>query len=430
MHQKAKALNTAPTLRQVKLFWSEIAIAHRESLLTGVIPLPSTLKCAFGPDRFAEGASASLGVNMQGYHSPNMLIVIDESPGVGADIFDAIEGVRAGGNVRLLLLGNPVVPTGNFYDAFHRHRNIWNCISIGAFDTPNLQHETEPRALTMEEVLTMSDDRLAWCPFPALITRAWVRERYKVWGPNHPKFLSRVMAEFPTQADNAVFSLKWIEDAKREPTEKELAAAKGKLIQVGIDVAGAGSDETVLVARVNGIIIETHAWNDSDPRGAVLRVLGRLRAHRLYRLGLVVVDTVGIGYNFALHLADNGFDVFGFKAGASPLDPTQYVNQKAEVTFQAREWFRAGMVCGLGQLHDERSGVVIPEEETEAQLTTMLYRETGRGLTEIIPKEEMKKEFNAPSPDRAEALVMAFMRVVIAERQVQVDSRGYSISPI
>jgi hypothetical protein len=425
---EAKAMNTAPTLRQVKLFWSEVAVAHRQSNLRSLLPVPSTLGLHVGPDRYAQGASSSLGVNIQGYHSPNMLIVADEAPGIGADIWDAIEGVRAGGNVRMLILGNPVIPTGYFHDAFHRGRNIWHCFSISAFDTPNLQHEVTGEPLTIEDLMTMDADRLAFCPFPALITRAWVRERYLVWGPNHPKFLSRVMAQFPTQAENAVFSLEWIEKAKRDPTELELQKARNQMIQVGIDVAGAGSDETVLTARVGGIIIAKHVWQDSDPRGSVLRVLGILRAHPLYRLGVVVVDIVGIGYNFALHISDHGFNVYGFNAGSRPIDTAQFTNQKAEITWQAREWFKAGLISGLGILSRE-DGITTTEEETEAQLSTMLYRETSRGLTEIVPKEEMKKKFNVPSPDRAESLIMAFMRVVPRE-QSTVLTGDYQISAI
>ncbi len=428
-YQRAKALNTAPTLRQVKAFWNEIAIARQNSHLRSVLPEPTTTGLKINDERFAIGASSSRGVNMQGLHSENVLIIVDESPGVPTDIWDAIEGIRAGGNVHVLILGNPVIPTGTFFDAFHRNRNIYNCISISAFDTPNLQKEDGSGPLTIEELLELDEERLSWCPFPALVTRRWVRERYLAWGPTHPKYLSRVLAQFPTQADNAVFALQWIENAKREPTDKELLNATRLQIQVGIDVAGAGSDETVLVARVGGIILEMHAWPDPDPRGPVLRVLGQLRHHPIYRLGMVVVDIVGIGYNFALHIADHGFDVFGFRAGAAAMDAAAFANQKAEATWLCREYFKRGEVSGLGFL-TTNAGLVVPEEETEAQLSTMLYKETGHGKTEIIDKETMLKEHGVPSPDRAEAVIMSFMRVVVAQRTETYDSLEFEISPI
>jgi microcompartment protein CcmK/EutM len=115
-------------------------------------------------------------------------------------------------------------------------------------------------------------------------------------------FCARVLGEFPTQSAYSVFSLELIERAKRDPTAEETEKLKILPIQVGIDVAGPGEDETVLVARPGGAILETHAFADHDPRGKVVQVLGRLQQTR--RLRHVVVDEVGIGYNFALHLAD------------------------------------------------------------------------------------------------------------------------------
>ena len=119
----------------------------------------------------------------------------------------------------------------------------------------------------------MDDEALDYAPYPYLINRRWVKERYLVWGPNHPSYRSRVLAEFPSDDPCGVFPLSWIERAQRDPTERELRMAERCRIQVGIDVAGAGKDETVLTARAGGIILEQHAWPDPDPRGQVMQVL-------------------------------------------------------------------------------------------------------------------------------------------------------------
>lgn len=415
-HKRSVANVIAPTLRQVVTFWKEVHLARAGGLegVRKMIPEPNQIGYQLAHDRYAAGATSSRGVNIQGLHSDNLLLIIDEAPGVETDIFDAIEGIGAGGNVHRLMLGNPVVPAGEFFDSFHRAKELWNGISISAFDTPNLQHETTGLPLTIEDILTMSEERLDFAPFPMLIRRRWVKERYIAWGPTHPKYLSRVMADFPTQADNAVFALQWIEAAKREPTEEELQAALNASIQVGIDVAGAGSDETVLVARVNGIVLEMHAWSDADPFVKVVRVLSRLATHPLYRLGTVVVDIVGIGYNFALALARiRAFEdhMFGHVAGAAPHEPMLYSDQKAESAFQCREWFKLGLVSGIGTITNDNEQT-LPEDETEAQLSTILYRETNGGKTQIIPKDEMLKLHNIGSPDRAEAVIMSFMKVI------------------
>jgi hypothetical protein len=73
--------------------------------------------------------------------------------------------------VRVLMQGNPTVTGGHYQDAFGRIRSIWKTFTISAFDTPNLQ------GVTIEQLLTMSEDDLAIAPAPYRVTRRWVKER-------------------------------------------------------------------------------------------------------------------------------------------------------------------------------------------------------------------------------------------------------------
>ena len=387
---RVRVITTAPTLRQVKLMWEEIRTAAEASRLA--FPECGSLALRISDETYAMGFSSSKGVNAQGFHGDHVLIIADEAPGIESELFDAIEGIRAGGDVRILMLGNPVVPSGPFFDAFTRERASWKTFTISAFDTPNLA------GLTLDAIAAMDVNTLAVTKMPFLVSRAWVREKMQRWGTHHPKFRARVLGEFPAQSEYAVFDLAWIEKAKREPTEQEVREAEGHFIQVGVDVAGAGSDETALTARVDGMIIHQEAWSDADPRGPVCRVLSELSRHPRYRLGWVVVDIVGVGYNFALHLQDQGFHVHGFQAGGRPIEATLYTNRKAEAVFIMRSYFKEGWISNL------------VDEDTEAQLSTINYRETSRGLTEIESKDEAKRR-GVSSPDRAESLMMAFTTI-------------------
>src|ERR1035437_607032 len=143
-------------------------------------------------------------------------------------------------------------------------------------------------------------------------------------------------------------------------------------------------------------------------RERVVQVLGRLQQTR--RLQHVVVDEVGIGYNFALHLADHGFPVLRFNAGHRAIDAERFVNAKAESYWGLREWMERGDICRLNDL------------ETEAQLSAILYRATPSGKTEIESKEDARKRGQS-SPDRAEALVMAFCKIVPREQTVVFGER-------
>jgi hypothetical protein len=416
--RNSKVFVTAPTERQVKTFFKDVRVAWDAGPVKQLLPMPSTLGLNVAPDRYAYGASSSAGVNIQGLHGEHVLIICDEAPGIESDIWDAIEGIRSGGNVHVLELGNPVVPSGHFYDSHTKNRAIYNCISISAFDTPNLQNELTGAPLTEEELLSLNETRLARVHDAGLITRAWVKERHKVWGPRHPKYLSRVLGEFPGNDPYSVYPLAWIERANRAATEAESREYDrlGLPIQIGIDVAGPGSDETVLVARRGGEILGTHAFPDPDPRGPVSHLLNHYKRNMPWQLGLVVIDIAGIGYNFALHMADQGFPVYGFNAGFSAIDGTMYVNQKAETYWQFREYLRADAISGL------------VDEEAQAQLSTLRYRENNRGLTEIETKEQRNQRGIPGSPDRAEATIMAFMQV--RPQHQERSLHGYEISPI
>lgn len=410
-HKTGKVITIAPTLRQVKLMWGEISLALKQSRIA--YPEPSSVGLKLADDRYAIGISSSRGVNIQGFHGSDILVIADEAPGIEADIWEAVEGIRAGGKVTVLELGNPTVPSGHFYENFTRGRNHCECVTISAFDSPNLE------GVTVEQLLTMTEDQLDWSPWPLLTQRRWVKDRYERWGPTNPRYVSRVLGEFPSQSEHSVFDVSWIERAKREPTPEELLRAQGNYVQVGIDVAGPGDAETAAVARVNGIKIARQAWPDKDPRGAVLRWISALKATCGYEVRYVVVDIAGIGYGFALHLADNGMPVIGFNAGYRAVDPEKYTNAKAESYFRLRDMYRDNYISHMPGTLDE---------ECEAQLSAIEYRETSRGLVQIEPKDEARKR-GVMSPDRAEAEMMAYCAITPREQRVEFG-QWQEISPI
>jgi hypothetical protein len=391
-----KVITIAPTLRQVKLMWGEISLALSTSRIA--FPAPSSVGLKIAEDRYAIGISSSRGVNIQGFHGSDILVIADEAPGIEADIWESVEGIRAGGKVTVLELGNPTVPSGHFFDNF-RHPDSVECITISAFDSPNLA------GVTIEQLLTMSEAELDYAPWPLLTSRRWVKDRYLRWGPGNPRYISRVLGEFPGASEFSVFSLLWIERAKREPTEAELTRAEGCLMQVGIDVAGPGEDETAACARVNGIIIDRAQWSHTDANLPVANWLHRLRQTQPYEIGPVVVDVFGIGADLGIYLAQQGFPVYGFQGGKEAMEPERFLNAKSESYWRLRDMYHANYISHLPATLDE---------ETEAQLAGIQYREVGRGLIQIEPKDEARKR-GVSSPDRAEAEIMAFCRVQLRE---------------
>lgn len=403
LYEGADVLTTAPTWEQVKtVLWG---MTHR-ILAGGVIPLSEWGSVnqteIFMPDgSHALGLSTNEGVRFQGWHArPGsfLLFIGDEAPGIRPDIFEAVEGISAGGDVRHLLLGNPVVASGPFYDLFQRATPGWQRYTIDAFATPNLS------GLSLDALLEMGDEDLDLSARPYLVTRRWVRERYDEWGPEHPLWASRVRGAFPDAPEDALIAGSWIDAAaQRAPSTSSSFA-----ITAGLDCAGPGEDETVLCLNRGGDILHMQAWSDADARGAVLRLL---RSWVARGLKTVNVDSAGNGWFFYRDLADElgplGVTVNGLNAGSASdeLDEygnRKYANLKAELYWNLRSALRDGDVRGLAW------------ERAQAQLRWLRYS-TPRGIITIESKEDLAKRMGRSlgagySPDWAEALAFALYR--------------------
>jgi len=206
----------------------------------------------------------------------------------------------AGGRVHIVMAGNPTTPSGAFYDAFGCERSMWNCITLDAFQTPNLE------GVTLEQLLAMdvrANGPLDDNSIPYLVTRRWVRDSHRIWWhgdePSSPSWVSRVRGEFPSQSTNSLFRLAWLERCKRRSLIHPTEYTGGSLV-AGVDVGGGDAETVVYVCEITEErrlkIIKWGAWRGEDTRGVVVWFLEQYRE----RLKIVRVDAIGIGANFGL----------------------------------------------------------------------------------------------------------------------------------
>lgn len=389
-------ITTAPTDTQVrKLLWGEIHKAIRDGRI--VFPSINQKELSLGPDNYAMGMATNEGVRFHGFHG-KVLVIFDEAPGIRSDIWDALEGIRAGGDVHVLALGNPLVPSGHFYDIFTNGRGQWKTFSISALDTPNfeginicdyhMQKKDDERLCTKKCLLQLSHEDIGRSKFPYLITRYFALDRYKEWGPKHPFFEARVLGQFPKQSEDALIALAYLEEAKIRPTRKQ----KDQKVDVGIDVAGPGEAETVVWVRCGPNFIAARVWTIGDPRGEVKAYLKRWEG----MINSVNVDSVGIGWYFAKDLKDSDFPVQFINVGLPARDSEKFANLKAEAFWAVRMRFQGGDICGL------------EDELTISQLASIRYKHNARGQVVIESKDELARR-GVKSPDRAEALMLAYI---------------------
>ena len=186
-----------------------------------------------------------------------------------------------------------------------------------------------------------------------------------------------------------------IREARRKVAEYD---PNGGPLVAGVDVAGPGEDETVLIVRQASRVLSVASFNDADARGPVLAAL-KDELHR--GLTQVNVDTAGIGHFFAIHLDENlpkTVTVNAVNVGEKPTSDEmaeKRANLKAELYWALRERFQDGDVAGL------------TDSVTINQLASIRYKHDGRGRVVIESKDDARKR-GVKSPDRAEALMLAF----------------------
>ena len=391
LHDPAIVLSTAPTFRQVRyVLWRQIHALHRRAAgKLGGRMLDTRWELA--ADRYALGLSANDADQFQGFHSPNIFVVVDEAEGVGETIYEAVEAVMTSANPRLLLIGNPTTTSGGFHRAFHRERGIYRAITISALDSPNVEQGS--------------------LVFPGLTTAAWVAERRALWGEESPLFRARVMGEFPERGDDNLIAMPDIAAAVyggplvlRQAQNERGYAAPGELVEprapdepgplvIGVDVARFGPDRSVVLVRRGNVVEDIRAHYNIDTADLTGRVANACHELRPDRIN---VDEVGIGVSVVDHLRDQGIPARGINGSLEPRRERACANLRAEGFWMLARRFAT---------HNIR----IPHDpELMAELSSLRYRFNSRGKLLMESKEEMRRR-GRPSPDKADALMLAFL---------------------
>ena len=373
-HDPAIVLSTAPTFRQVRhVLWRQIHRLYRNAADTlGGTMLDTRWEVA--DDRYALGLSANDADQFQGFHCENMFVVVDEAEGVAEPIYEAVEAVMTSAHPTLLLIGNPTTTSGGFHRAFHRERGIYETITMSALESPNV------KASRIE--------------IPGLTTPAWVEERRAMWGENSELFRARVMGEFPDRGEDNLIAISDIDDATYPPGEVPAATGGYEPVALGVDVARFGVDRSVIMARRGDVAVDMQVFHGFPTTALTGQIVASARDNHPQQVN---VDETGLGAGVVDLLREQGFTVYGFNGSGAPVrEETVCANLRAEGYWTLARRFR-----------DHR--IRIPRDaELIAELASLRYRYNSRGKVLMESKESMKSR-GLPSPDKADALMLAFL---------------------
>lgn len=325
------------------------------------------------------GFTAREAEAVAGISGRHLLYIIDEASGVPQEIFDAIEGNRAGG-ARILLISNPTRNSGEFHSAFHDKKDFYKTIKISALETPNY--------IEGRDVI------------PGLASRSWVEEKRQEWGEESPLFKVRVLGEFATREDGKIFSLHSISEAESRWAD---TPDEGRLF-IGVDPAGptGSGDETVFAVRRGKKLLALYPHRGLNEEAHLVQLLGLLATQRRKgEVPVVVLDregSVGAGlYGLLRNYSSSNPQAFQLVAvrasDKASRQPQVYDRMRDELVANLEAWFRDG-------------GAIVSDAKLAAELHAYEYIQTQSGRLKVTSKEDLRKSLGR-SPDRFDALALS-----------------------
>jgi len=309
----------------------------------------------------------------QGIHRRYVLVVLDEAGGIPEDLYTATEAVTNTEGARVLAIGNPDSRGTPFHKIF-REDPTWHKIKISAFDTPNFTGEAIPEELK-----------------PLLIQREWVERQKISWGEESARYKSKILAEFPDEADNTFFSQSAIDRSIDAEVDDDMDIPA----VLGVDLARFGEDDSVVYINRGGRCRKLDSWTKATAIESANRV------HRLaieHGVKEVRVDASGLGgpvVDLIVNIANNSYTVISMLGSAASPDNTRWLNARA-YNF---DFLREKMLDGSIDLD--------PDDKTLLDEIMMIqYKFSAKGAIQIESKDDMRSR-GVKSPDHLDALVYA-----------------------
>lgn len=365
-HFPCKIPCTAPTSHQLSdILWAEIAKWHR--ILKERMPALGnefewTSEKFFlktHPQESFAVARTSRPENpeaLQGFHSPNIIFLIDEASGVPDEVYVVAEGALSSEGAYVVMAGNPTRTQGYFYDSHHKMRGSWA--------TMHVDGESVKR-----------------------VARQFIEDMAKKYGPESSIYKIRVKGEFASALDG-VIGLDIIEPAKNRDIKQH-----GPM-RWGLDVARFGDDLTALCKRHGNHMPEkVRVWGGKDTMQTAGLVKLEYDAAPI-KPEAICIDVIGLGAGVVDRCKELGLPVLGVNVAESPAVQEQFMRQRDELWFAARDWFHGRQVR------------IVDDEDLIGELTLPTFKVLSTGKKQVESKDEIKKR--AASPDRADAFCLTF----------------------
>jgi len=303
----------------------------------------------------------------EGYHplepGASFAIIINEAKSVSKEIYQALR--RCTGFSYWIEVSTPGEPHGDFY----KHFTYWpNKLRITFYDCPRHQSKEEFEAEKLE------------------------------LGESSYLFRSKWLALFTSVGGQVVITDEALSKCLSNNQIKPLC--QDWPIRIGIDLS-LGGDEAVIQFVRGNIQIKQSPFRITDAIAVADRVEFELTEMKISKdHGYIFADDGGVGRAIIDILVNRGWNIKRvLNQSRARRKQGQFRNRGAEL------WFK------FSRLVQESILILLPDEKLHTQLTNRHYKKAdGLGGITLMSKAEEKAEGRA-SPDRADALVLAFTDV-------------------
>lgn len=380
-------VTTATNWKQVRnVLWKEIPRVKADAGVGGKVNADATWKIGDRQDPIAFGMKPDDKdeSGFQGVHDQYVLVIMDEAGGISKEIFTAADAITTNKYARILAIANPNDPSCYMAEVYNREMKLkpeersWNIIQFGAYDTPNFTGEVVP-----VEVATR------------LVQVEWVEARKKEWGEDDPRFVARVLGQFPAVSDDGLFNMGRVMQSMEAYGTSE--PDEGMPVTIGVDVARYGSDSSVVASN----------------QGGYIKILGRYQgmngpelARKVGELATVAgasevrIDGIGVGVSVLDHIENHlppDVSVIAIHGNSKSADSTQWYN------------YRAAMYCQFAKAVADGRVYLPDDDELHNEIASIKYEYRGSAIL-IESKENMRKR-KVKSPDTLDAVIYAYQDI-------------------
>lgn len=377
-------VTTATSWRQVaNVLWKEIPRIQGELNLPGKI----NRKCEWwvpgrpeAPIAYGHKPDDTDETGFQGIHDGYVFALIDEAGGISKQLFTAVDAITTGDDCRVLAIANPNDPSCYMAEIYHQQMKLpkedrtWNIIQFGAFDSPNFTGEPVPPRVAQ-----------------ALTSPKAVEAMRKEWGEDDPRYIARVLGQFPDVSDDGLFNMGAVMRAMAQ--DEIFLYNTDAPVRLGVDAARYGKDYSVIASFQDGKVkIEGKYQGKTGPE------LARLVAQKAEELKAkeIRIDGVGVGVSLLDALPSHvspDTEIISIKGNGASPDKGKWFNWRAAM------YDKFARDLALGKIS-------LPQDDTlftEIRNTKYVFR--GSALL-IESKEDMRRR-GIKSPDILDAVIYA-----------------------